>query len=89
MTTTLQSAESLLVQMSPNEKAQLLQWVVNDLGGVFPGIEKTPGVCGGEARIFRTRIPVWLLVRQNQLGISEADILTGHPTLRAEDLHNA
>ena len=89
MTTTLQSAESLLVQMSLGEKAQLLQWVVSDLGGVFPGIEKTPGVCGGEARIARTRIPVWLLVRQRQLGISESAILEGYPTLGAEDLNNA
>ncbi len=89
MTATLQSAESLLVQMSLGEKAQLLQWVVSDLGGVFPGIEKTPGVCGGEARIARTRIPVWLLVRQRQLNISESTILDGYPTLRVEDLNNA
>lgn len=89
MTTALQTAESLLAQMSPGEKAQLLQWVVSDLGGVFPGIEKTPGVCGGDARIARTRIPVWLLVRQRQLGISESEILHGYSTLRAEDLNNA
>lgn len=75
--------------MSPSEKAQLLQWVVSDLGGVFPGIEKTPNVCGGDARIARTRIPVWLLVRQRQLGLSEDQILYGYPTLRAEDLSNA
>ncbi len=89
MSTTLQKAESLLSQMSPGEKAQLLQWVVSDLGGLFPGIEKTPGVCGGDARIARTRIPVWLLVRQRQLGVSEEEILHGYPTLRTEDLSNA
>ena len=89
MSTALQKAESLLSQMSPGEKAQLLQWVVSDLGGLFPGIEKTPGVCGGDARIARTRIPVWLLVRQRQLGVSEEEILHGYPTLRAEDLSNA
>jgi len=89
MSTALQKAEALLPQMSPSEKAQLLQWVVSDLGGLFPGIEKTPDVCGGDARIARTRIPVWLLVRQRQLGISEDQILYGYPTLRAEDLGNA
>ncbi|MBK6931940.1 MAG: DUF433 domain-containing protein [Saprospirales bacterium] len=89
MSTALQTVESLLSQMSPGEKAQLLQWVVSDLGGIFPGIEKTPGVCGGEARIARTRIPVWLLVRQRQLGVSEEAILHGYPHLRAEDLGNA
>ena len=89
MSTTLQHAEALLAQMSPGEKAQLLQWVVSDLGGVFPGIEKTPGICGGEARITRTRIPVWLLVQQRNLGLSVEEILEGYPTLREEDLNNA
>lgn len=89
MTSTLKQVESLLSQMTVTEKAQVLQWVVSDLGGIFLGIEKTPGVCGGEARIARTRIPVWLLVRQRQLGISEEEILLGYPTLREEDLANA
>lgn len=75
--------------MSIVEKTQLLQWVASDLGGVFPGIEKTPGVCGGDARITRTRIPVWLLVRQRQLGLNDEEILNGYPTLRQEDLNNA
>lgn len=89
MSSALQQIESLLGQITPIEKAQVLQWVVSDLGGIFYGIEKTPGVCGGEARIARTRIPVWLLVQQRQLGISEEEILAGYPTLRAEDLANA
>ena len=89
MSTALQQVESLLSQMSATEKAQVLQWVVSDLGGVFFGIEKTSGVLGGEARIARTRIPVWLLVRQRQLGISEEEILSGYPTLREEDIANA
>ena len=89
MTSTLKQVESLLSQMTVTEKAQVLQWVVSDLGGIFLGIEKTPGVCGVEARIARTRIPVWLLVRQRQLGISEEEILLGYPTLREEDLANA
>ena len=43
------------------DKAQLLQWVVRDLGDASPGIESRPGVCGGEPCIVRTRIPVWVL----------------------------
>lgn len=89
MSTTLQKAEALLAQMSVVEKTQLLQWVASDLGGVFPGIEMTPDICGGDARITRTRIPVWLLVRQRQLGLSDEEILDGYPTLRQEDLNNA
>ena len=67
----------------------MLQWVVRDLGDAFPGIESTPGVCGGEPCIVRTRIPVWVLVQARRLGSSEADILRSFPTLRAEDLVNA
>ena len=37
--TLLQEAEKLLSAMSRAEKAQLLQWVVQDLGDAFPGIE--------------------------------------------------
>jgi uncharacterized protein (DUF433 family) len=81
--------EQVLSTMSRAEKAQLLQWIVRDLGDSFPGIESNPHVCGGEACIVRTRIPVWLLVRARNLGLSEADILRSYPTLRAEDLANA
>jgi uncharacterized protein (DUF433 family) len=87
--TKLQEAERLLSEMTPGEKSQLLQWVVRDLGDSFPGIETDPDVCGGEPRIVRTRIPVWILVQARKLGTSEADILRAYPTLRAEDLANA
>jgi uncharacterized protein (DUF433 family) len=89
MTVALREIENLLEQITPHEKSQVLQWVISDLGGVFTGIDKTAGVCGGEARISRTRIPVWLLVNQRQLGMSEHEILSDYPTLRAEDLYNA
>jgi uncharacterized protein (DUF433 family) len=89
MTVALRKIETLLGQITPNEKAQVLQWVISDLGGIFTGIDKTEGVCGGEARVARTRIPVWLLVRQKQLGITEPELLLDYPTLRAEDLYNA
>ena len=75
--------------MSRAEKAQLLQWVVNDLGDAFPGVESTPGVVGGAARIVRTRIPVWVLEQARRLGSSEADLLRAYPTLQAEDLAHA
>jgi uncharacterized protein (DUF433 family) len=86
---TLQEAEKLVSTMTRAEKAQVLQWVVRDLGDAFPSIESTEGVCGGEACIVRTRIPVWVLVQARRLGTSEADLLRSYPTLRAEDLANA
>jgi uncharacterized protein (DUF433 family) len=87
--TRLQEAERLLSGMTRAEKSQVLQWVVQDLGDAFPGIEISPDVCGGEPCIVRTRIPVWLLVQARLLGTSEAELLRAYPTLRAEDLANA
>jgi len=87
--TTLEKVEQLIADLNRAEKAQVLQWVVRDLGDAFPGIESIPGVMGGEPCIVRTRIPVWLLARARQLGTSEGDILKAYPTLRAEDLTNA
>src|SRR3990172_8633625 len=85
----LQEVERLLSEMSPAEKAMVLQWVARDLSGAFPGVESVPGVSGGEPCIVRTRIPVWVLVQARRLGTSEADLLKAYPTLRAEDLTNA
>ncbi len=86
----IQEIEKLLSGLSRSEKVQLLQLVVQDLGGdAFPGIEASPDVCGGEARIVRTRIPVWLLEHARRLGTSELELLGSYPTLRADDLANA
>lgn len=85
----LQEAEKLIGLMTPAEKARMLQWLVWDIGNVFPGIESIPGVCGGTPCIIRTRIPVWALVQAHLLGTSEADLLRCYPTLRAEDLEHA
>lgn len=85
----IQELEELLDKMTRGEKAELLQWIARDLGDAFPGIDSTPDVCGGEPRIVRTRIPVWVLIQAKRLGTSEADLLRSYPTLRAEDLSNA
>ena len=78
--TTLLDFEKQLDTLTRAEKAQILQWVVRDLGDAFPGIESRPGVCGGEPCIVRTRIPVWVLEQSRRLGISEADLLRSYPT---------
>jgi len=84
-----QKSEELLSELTRAEKAQLLQWLVRDLGDTFPGIESQPGVVGGVPCIVRTRIPVWLLEQARRLGTSEAELLRAYPNLRAEDLANA
>ena len=50
------------------------------------GVIKTPGICGGSARIDGTRIPVWQLVEERNLGASEAQLLNDYQTLKARDL---
>jgi len=85
----LDQVEQLLPQLSPAEKAHLLQRLARDIGHSYPGIERVPGVAGGEPCIVRTRIPVWVLAEARRLGASEADLLHWYPALRAEDLVNA
>jgi len=85
----LREAEELISMMKPAEKAQILQWVVRDLGDAFPGVESNHGVCGGESCIIRTRIPVWVLIQARKLGTSESDLLAAYPALYVEDLANA
>jgi len=55
----------------------------------YSSIVRTPGICGGDARLIRTRITVRSLERLRQLGASEADILQAYPSLRAVDLVQA
>ncbi|MEX2285470.1 MAG: DUF433 domain-containing protein [Planctomycetaceae bacterium] len=85
----LDKLEKQLSGLSRAEKAQLAQSLVRDLTDAFPGVESTPGVCGGEPCIVRTRIPVWVLEQLRRQGVSEADILRSYPTLRAGDLATA
>ncbi len=52
-------------------------------------LKKKPGVCGGDACIASTRIPVWVLVNYRRLGCSDTELLKNYPTLRSSDLANA
>ena len=85
----LHDAKKLLEAMSPRERAQLLEWAVRDLTDSCPGIETTPGVCGGAACLAGTRIPVWILEQYRRSGASEAELLHSYPDLRAENLVHA
>jgi uncharacterized protein (DUF433 family) len=85
----LSDVEALIASLSRAEKAQVLKLVVQDLADDFPGIDSAPGICGGEARVVRTRIPVWVLEQARRLGASDAEILGSYPILRAEDVANA
>ncbi len=52
-------------------------------------IQKTPGVCGGDARIRNTRIPVWTLVSFRQQGADSDELLRNYPGLTQSDLDAA
>jgi uncharacterized protein (DUF433 family) len=86
---TLKEVERLLPSLSRGEKAQLLKWVVQELGDDFPGVDSRIEVCGGEPCIVRTRVPVWVLEQARRDGVSEETLLHSYPSLRAEDLVNA
>ena len=81
--------EKQLLALRPSEKVQVIQLLAQSLGSNWQGIEKTPRVCGGEACIVNTRIPVWVLVEARRLGYSDVDLLTSYPTITATDLANA
>jgi uncharacterized protein (DUF433 family) len=85
---TLHEVEKLLPALTPGEKAQLLKWVVQEMGDAFPGIDSRPDVCGGEPCVVRTRIPIWILEQARRLGATEEMLLRSYPRLRAEDLAN-
>ncbi len=90
MNTVVLETEAMLRRLSRAEKAQILQWIVQDLGATFPGIEQLqlPDVSGGIACVVRTRIPVWLLEQTRRLRATDADLLRAYPSLRATDLSN-
>jgi uncharacterized protein (DUF433 family) len=53
-------------------------------------IQKTPGICGGDACIRETRVPVWSVVVARELGVSDADLLRYFVTpLTAADVEAA
>jgi len=86
---TLKEMEKQLLALTNVEKVLAIQILVQSLTNVWQGIEKTTGVCGGDACIVNTRIPVWSLVSDRHLGMSDAEILKAFPSLSALDLVNA
>ncbi|MBF2056873.1 MAG: DUF433 domain-containing protein [Cyanobacterium sp. T60_A2020_053] len=49
-------------------------------------IQKMPGICGGNARIRNTRIPVWTIVSLQQQGADDTELLDNYPSLTPFDL---
>lgn len=89
MTATFEEIRDAVLHLPTADKARILALVALDVADAKPGIEFADGVCGGSARILRTRIPVWTLEAARRQGLSDAAILAAFPSLTAEDLANA
>lgn len=89
MSAVIEEAARLFAKMDRSEKASALKMLADDTDAYYPGIQKTPGVCGGDACIGTSRIPVWLIWAFHRDGLEDRRILDAYPTLTAEDLVNA
>jgi uncharacterized protein (DUF433 family) len=86
---TIQELETQVLSLNLADKAKLISLLTQNLTNGSLGIKKTLGVCGGDACIGNTRIPVWVLVGYRRLGSSDAELLKCYPHLTAADLVNA
>ncbi len=84
----LKELETQLLALTPNEKAEAIRLLTQSLNNSWPGITKTPDLCGGDACIAKTRLPVWLFVSLRRQGSSDAEILQFYPYLNSADLVN-
>lgn len=58
--------------------------------GQFPGVEQTPGVCGGKPRIAGTRIRVQdIVIWHERLGRSADELVSSHPQLSLTGVYGA
>ena len=86
---TLKELEKKLLALTPGEKTKVIKLLVQSLSNTWQGIEKTAGVCGGDARIATTRLPIGSLLKYRILGANDVRILQEFPHLNAADLANA
>jgi uncharacterized protein (DUF433 family) len=89
MITSFEDIREAVLHLSKGDQARLLTLVALEVADVHPGIEFQENVCGGAARLTRTRIPVWLLESLRRQGVTDAALLAAYPTINAEDLANA
>ena len=89
MTMTFDDIRDAVLHMPKGDQVRILTLVALEVADAHPGIDFQDNVCGGSARIIRTRIPVWLLEALRRGGKSDAELLTAYPSLTAEDLANA
>ena len=89
MAMTFEDIRQAVLQMPKGDQVRILTLMALEVADAHPGIDFQTNVCGGSARVIRTRIPVWLLESLRRAGKTDAELLTAYPTLTSEDLANA
>lgn len=89
MTASFDTIRDAVLELPKSDQMRLLALVALEVAEAHPGIDFQDHVCGGSARIIRTRIPIWLLESLRRGGKTDAELLTAYPSLTAEDLANA
>ncbi|MBI2925948.1 MAG: DUF433 domain-containing protein [Verrucomicrobia bacterium] len=85
----IEEAKSVVSRLSPADRAEFAFWLTSQSVELAPGIFSTPGVCGGDPCVGRTRIPVWVLESLRRQGLKAADLLKAYPVLQTDDLARA
>jgi uncharacterized protein (DUF433 family) len=79
----------LFNQLPPQSQQEAIDFVQFLLEKAHRRIQKRPGVCGGDACIRDTRIPVWLLYSLREQGAPDSELLENYPALSQADLDAA
>jgi uncharacterized protein (DUF433 family) len=79
----------LFNQLPPQFQQEAIDFVQFLLDKTRRRIQQRPGVCGGDACIRDTRIPVWLLYSLRQQGAPDSELLENYPALTQADLDAA
>lgn len=82
----LLEVKSQLRSFSAPERREITAFLFDLEDEEQEAVKKTNGVCGGDACISNTRIPVWTLEQSRRLGFSDADLLDAYPSLNRNDL---
>lgn len=89
MNPTFEDLREAVLQLPKGDQARLLSTIALEVADAHPGIDFQTDVCGGSARLIRTRLPVWLLESLRRQGATDSSLLSAYPTINAEDLANA
>lgn len=77
-------SEEFIVQVERFAEAARREAARRSEGASF--VQRTPGVCGGDACVRNTRVPVWAVIQMLQMGRTKAEVLADLPSMIEPDL---